>query len=437
MTTLSWDVTDYVNGAYLWGNGGTDTYHQLDHLYGTGMKSYPVVYTGKKNFFALSVDSPPTTYYPTIEVDVQQQQQQLCPTSGGGPSTLTLHPSKFVSSTKNYSHDSGDAWCFDALDDVGTRPIYDVTALGDRLAVGYYHYFDSGSDPLPCSAQRDEFYRGGVGFDNAAITAFIKDHGLTSATLTFHQDSGTQSCTDHIGVNSDPAWDTLVPGSTDVLPEGPPDMNAAMTAVGGGGFLGQADVSAPLGLSLVFNGGTIDPHLHFVFVGADENIYDQDNKACESTISALALQLNGEKAQQLGGPLRPGPPPTPTGCSFYGANTVMCDAQQPAGVTELALGFGGPGAWTFPLAAWQVSTLSNGAWSNQNFDGEPFLSFDAGPGTYTVAVCSMNASGHTCTTPTTVTLSAPPSGDGGTGGGFGIGAGCPSTGCAPRGHAHE
>jgi hypothetical protein len=446
-TTVSWDVRGDANGAYLWEDPGTG-YHQVGpKLYGTGSEPQTVFYNnGNPNLFALSLDSPAIRYSPVIDVGVQQQPQQACPSPPPPPppSSLTLPATRFVSSVKTYSHNSGDVWCGGvppfgggALYDHGTAPDYDVTALGNRLAVGYIHFFDSGSDPLPCSSQGDEFYRGGVGFDSAAINTFIKGHGLSSATLTFRQDNGTQSCIDHIGVNSDPAWDTLVPGATDVLPEGPPDIVPKMTPASGGGFLGQADVSAALRFSLLFNGGTVNPHLHFVFVGADEDIYAQDNVACDSTVSSLALQLNGEQTQRLGGPLPPAPPPAPTGCSFYGANTVMCDAQQPAGVTQLALGFGVPGSLTFPLAASEVSTLSNGTWSNQNFDGKPLLSFDAAAGTYTVAVCSLNASGHTCTPPTTVTLSAPPSGGGASGGGGSIGPGCPSTGCAPRGHAHE
>ena len=132
----------------------------------------------------------------------------------------------------------------------------------------------------------------------------------------------------------------------------------------------------------------------------------------------------------------PGPPPAPAGCEFYGANMVLCDKQQPAG--ELELGFGGPGSWAFPGLDSEVSVLSGGTWSHQNYDGRPQLSFD-GTGMYSVGVCSVNAWGHTCTSPTVVTLAPPPAGGGASGGvGAGnVGPGCPSTGCLPRGHAHE
>ena len=297
-TTLSWDVRGTVNdSAYLWGDAGTGTYKLLGQVHDVGSQPVPLFYTGHANFFALSLDSPATTYYPTIEVNVEQHP---CGPPGGS-SSETLLPSKFVSSVKHYDHDSGDVWCGGipplgggAIDDHGRAPTYDVTTLGNRLAVGYGHYFDSGNDPLPCSSQSDEFYRGGVGFDTAAITAFINHHGLTSAMLKFRQDIGTQPCIDHIGTNSDPGWDTLTSGGIDVLPDGSPQMNPLMAPATGGGFWGSADESGTLGLGLIFNGGTIDPHLHFVFVGTNEDIYAQDNNACESTISSLVLQLNGD-----------------------------------------------------------------------------------------------------------------------------------------------
>jgi len=133
----------------------------------------------------------------------------------------------------------------------------------------------------------------------------------------------------------------------------------------------------------------------------------------------------------------PGPPQTPTGCQFYGVNMVLCDKQQPPTTSELALGFGGPGSWTFPLTGSEVSVLTNGTWSNQNYDGSPQLSFD-GTGTYSVGVCSINAWGHACTPPTVVTLQPPPTGGGGSGGTAGnIGPGCPPTGCLSHRHAAE
>ena len=52
---------------------------------------------------------------------------------------------------------------------------------------------------------------------------------------SFHR----QSCIDHIGINSDPFWDTLVPGGPDVLREGPPDTAPVMTPASGGGLLAR------------------------------------------------------------------------------------------------------------------------------------------------------------------------------------------------------
>ena len=129
-------------------------------------------------------------------------------------------------------------------------------------------------------------------------------------------------------------------------------------------------MSAPLGFSLLFNGGTVNPRLHFVFVGANEGIYVQDNNACDSTISSLALRPNGEQAQQLGGPLPPAPSPAPTGCSFYGDQHGNVRRPAAGGRTELALGFGGPGSLTFPLAGSQLSTQSNGTWRTRTSTGD-------------------------------------------------------------------
>ena len=149
-TTLTYDVSGDATGAYLWQDRGTGAYLPLNQghkLYGAGSERQTVYYNnGQPTFFAFSLDSPATRYSPVIEVDVQQQPQQACPSPPPPPSTLTLPGTKFVSSVKTYSHNSADAWCGGvppfgggALYDHGTAPDYDVTALGNRLAVGYIH----------------------------------------------------------------------------------------------------------------------------------------------------------------------------------------------------------------------------------------------------------------------------------------------------------
>jgi hypothetical protein len=127
------------------------------------------------------------------------------------------------------------------------------------------------------------------------------------------------------------------------------------------------------------------------------------------------------------------PPPMPTGCEWYG-NQVMCDAHQPAGVYDLRLALAEHGSWYFTGAG---TTLTNGTWSNQNYDGRPQLILaDLNDGTYSVGVCSVNDWGRTCTPPKTVTLQTPAPGSPASGP-SGITPGCTLTSCVPRRHAAE
>ena len=128
------------------------------------------------------------------------------------------------------------------------------------------------------------------------------------------------------------------------------------------------------------------------------------------------------------------PPPMPTGCEWYGAQ-MMCDAHQPAGVYDLELALYEHGSWLFTGTG---SILENGAWSYQNYDGRPQLVLgNLNDGTYSVGVCSVNAWGHTCTPPTTVTLQTPAPGGTASGSGGIITPGCALTSCFPRRHAME
>jgi hypothetical protein len=112
----------------------------------------------------------------------------------------------------------------------------------------------------------------------------------------------------------------------------------------------------------------------------------------------------------------------------------MCDAQQPAGVYDLELALFEHGSWVFTGAG---NILTNGAWSNHNYDGRPQLILDnLNDGTYSAGVCSVNAWGHTCTPPTTVTLQTPAPGSPASGP-SGITPGCALTSCFPRRHALE
>jgi hypothetical protein len=187
---------------------------------------------------------------------------------GGGISSLLntpidLYPTLTLSNSNHYQHTSDKSWCVGSLQTVGLGPDLDVSSLGrsGKLAVGYSHYYDPGNDPFPCDAQDATYYRGSVGFDMNALGTYVHDHGLKSAYLEFRLDTGNGSCIDHIGVSSDP-WENL-----------------------GGGLGGELDVTAPLALSLAYG----NPHMHYVFVGKDENVYAQDNNTCDSVINNLFL----------------------------------------------------------------------------------------------------------------------------------------------------
>jgi hypothetical protein len=206
---------------------------------------------------------------------------------------LILNPTRTLTIDNHYSHISTDSWCVTSLQEVGLAPDLDVAALDQnvgKVAVGFSHYYDAGTDPFPCDAQADTYYRGGVGFDMNAVNTLIgADNGqLNSASLIFQQDSGSQSCIDHIAVNSDP-WESWNGATQGDLPDGGLALYPQMTPRSVGGFTGQVGVTAPLALSVGLGGGAAAPHLHFVFVGKDENIYAQDNDSCDSTISNLVL----------------------------------------------------------------------------------------------------------------------------------------------------
>jgi hypothetical protein len=286
-TSITWDVTGQIsNQAILevdyYASG---TYKPLHMVTGksTAPETDQVLYTGQPNFFAL-FSTQTGKPFATVRVDVQQID---CTT------TTNLSPTRFLSSDKHYDHVSANAWCVDDPVEFTGHGSFDVKGLGNRIVVGFEHFFDPGTDPFPCQQQADDFYRGGVGYDMAAVNTIVGTHGLKAASLAFRQDMGNQPCIDHIGINSDP-WETITPGSVDVVPDGGPALYASMTPLSGGGFSGQVDVKAPLALAMALNGGSANPHLHFVFVGKNEDIYAQDNNHCLSTVTPLVLQLVGD-----------------------------------------------------------------------------------------------------------------------------------------------
>ena len=69
------------------------------------------------------------------------------------------------------------------------------------------------------------------------------------------------------------------------LPDGGPQLHPQIIPLSGGGLAGELDVTAPIALSMAFGGGAANLHLHFIFVGTNENVYAQDNNTCDSIIS--------------------------------------------------------------------------------------------------------------------------------------------------------
>jgi hypothetical protein len=285
-TTLTWDVTGIPSCqcGVVQVDDGSGT-KPIGPVSGKGSMAQTVVYPKVYVFTLIAGQGQPNDQHVSIRVDVQQNGSG----GGGNAPSLTLFPTKTLTSDDHYSHTSNDVWCVTNLSGHGLGPDINVTTLGNRIAVGFSHYYDSGSGPFPCEEQADDFYRGGVGFDMSAVNTFAKVHGLASAAVLFRQDTGSVPCIDHIGINSDP-WESLTPGSVSILPDGVLPVSPLM-APASPGFLGQADVLAPIALGVGLGG--VSPHMHFVFVGRDENLYAQDNNRCDSTISTLVLHLVG------------------------------------------------------------------------------------------------------------------------------------------------
>jgi hypothetical protein len=195
-------------------------------------------------------------------------------------------------SYNHYYHTSNNSWCVGSLSSHGLGPDIDTGPLNapgsGKLAVGFAHYFDPGTDPFPCPEQAATYYRGGVAFDMNALSNFVKTNGLKSVSLEFRLDSGNGSCIDHIGVDSD-VWENLRGSTGDMPDDGGLQLHPNVFPLSSGALQGEVAVTAPIALSIAFGGGTANPHLHFVFVGTNENIYAQDNNMCDSIISTMFL----------------------------------------------------------------------------------------------------------------------------------------------------
>ena len=220
-------------------------------------------------------------------------------TSGGGtssPSTLVLQPTKTVTTLADGGdHYSSDVWCAGQFHPALPVAPPDLSAIGGQseLAYGYEHYYDPGTNPLPCWASHDWYMRGGVGFDMDAATQFLNAHGIASAVLQWSVVDGQPGCTLTVYVSSD-TWESQTPGAYPYT-----NSNSPMLALGssitpgpqGSGTSWSLAVGDVLKLSDLL-GGRISPHLHFVFKGGDET-FNHDNNTCWQVAGQLTLTLTG------------------------------------------------------------------------------------------------------------------------------------------------
>jgi hypothetical protein len=179
------------------------------------------------------------------------------------------------------------------------------------VQIGYDHYFDPGVDPFPCTDKIDDFERGGIRFDMAQALRFEDQHGIKSATLSFHlkethlDESGNAdnsiSCLDRIAVSSE-LWWTWAPNSHDIIPTGPISITVPHGNLRGAGTEDGArmnpdgsfsvNVSTILMQQLGFGSPTVTGS--WVLIGQDES-FPQNNDVCASSYDHFTLTLTGQR----------------------------------------------------------------------------------------------------------------------------------------------
>lgn len=228
---------------------------------------------------------------PCIATDICAQSLDPCVfahTCGpAAPATLSLSPSRLVtSSSVRFWHEGPD--CQDRIVARWESQDYSFQST-TAVKVGYANLWDEGTGPLYCARSADAVYRGGVGFDVAQVSQFIQAHGLKSAAVSYSYpgpESQAPSCVGQIQVSGDD-WDSwtqvpeLLPGGTLIAARPQQDVD----------FF-HVDVTSFLALGAGLGG--INPHLHFVFIGKNEN-YDHDSFSCVVQLSFLSLDLIGDR----------------------------------------------------------------------------------------------------------------------------------------------
>lgn len=292
-TSISWDTGGpHVLAQLIQEPGGS----QLVNAGAETGSVQATVYCNKTNTFTLK-DWVVGTTLATMTVDVNG-----CSSSGGGggvvvpgpnpcillpggcnpapklPANLVLSPNASWYSYKSHHEENDPFYCFQTN---GYGP--DLTTSFPNAAVGFEHYNDPGTQPFPCWNWTDTFYRGAVQFDWNQVNSYVQAHGIKSATLTYSASQGSVSCVSQIQENSDDVA-TYNP-FPDVLPGGS-SLTPAPQNVSGGA---SVDLAGVLAFGQIFGG--IDPHMHFVFIGKDESLSEQDNNVCNAVLGNFKLTV--------------------------------------------------------------------------------------------------------------------------------------------------
>jgi hypothetical protein len=194
------------------------------------------------------------------------------------PANLVLSPNGTWYSYKYHHEENDPTYCFQTN---GYGP--DITTSFPNIAVGFEHYNDPGTQPFPCWNWTDTFYRGAVQFDWKQVNNYVNAHGIKSATLTYSASQGNVYCVAEIQENSDNVagyspFPNVIPGGQSLTPA--PKLSGSNASV---------DLAGVIAFGEIWGG--IDPYMHFVFIGADESLSEQDNNTCNAVLGNFVLTI--------------------------------------------------------------------------------------------------------------------------------------------------
>jgi hypothetical protein len=214
------------------------------------------------------------------------QAPKPCQTGQCGiTSPLVLTPvSTYTSVHANYQNNT-DFYCGLYMDGVGSTAASNGAPYPE-IAVGYYHWYNAGTPPFPCWEFLDESYRGSVSFDWSQMTSFAAAHGVASAILryTIMQGEMAAQCVGSMSANADDIskyspFPSVLPGGLAV---------AAAPVKDGWGFTYKVDLSNSF---IPLNGSNLNPNMHIVFIGQDEQWTHEDNNHCWAILGNFTLTL--------------------------------------------------------------------------------------------------------------------------------------------------